>query len=135
RLAIPNKGRIAQPIRELVEKSGLHLIGEGERRLIVPTLDPHVELLFARPVDIPEYVSNGAADLGITGHDMIVERGSEVDELLDLKAGRATLVLARDWRGFRTADMVGKKRPVTTTRMGDLIAAETKKLLKTRKPR
>jgi ATP phosphoribosyltransferase len=94
RLAIPNKGRIAAPIMELVEKSGLHLAGTGERRLITRTLDPHVEILFARPVDIPEYVANGAADLGITGHDMVVERESDVEELLDLQLGRAKLVLA-----------------------------------------
>jgi ATP phosphoribosyltransferase len=95
RLAIPNKGRIAAPIMDLVEKSGLHLAESGEqRRLITKTLDPHVEILFARPVDIPEYVANGAADLGITGHDMVVERGSDVIELLDLQVGRAKLVLA-----------------------------------------
>jgi len=95
RLAIPNKGRIAAPIIDLVEKSGLHLAEAGEqRRLITKTLDPHVEILFARPVDIPEYVATGAADLGITGHDMVVERGSEVEELLDLQSGRAKLVLA-----------------------------------------
>ena len=94
RLAIPNKGRIAAPIMELVEKSGLHLAETGERRLITKTLDPHVEILFARPVDIPEYVATGAADLGITGHDMVVERESDVEELLDLQFGRAKLVLA-----------------------------------------
>jgi ATP phosphoribosyltransferase len=95
RLAIPNKGRIAAPIIDLVEKSGLHLAEAGEqRRLITKTLDPHVEILFARPVDIPEYVATGAADLGITGHDMVVERGSDVEELLDLQSGRAKLVLA-----------------------------------------
>jgi ATP phosphoribosyltransferase len=95
RLAIPNKGRIAAPIIDLVEKSGLHLAETGEeRRLITKTLDPHVEILFARPVDIPEYVATGAADLGITGHDMVVERGSDVEELLDLQSGRARLVLA-----------------------------------------
>jgi 3-isopropylmalate dehydrogenase len=38
-------------------------------------------------------------------------------------------------RGVRTADMMGKKRSVSTSRMGDLIAAETKKLLKSRKSR
>jgi 3-isopropylmalate dehydrogenase len=38
-------------------------------------------------------------------------------------------------RGARTADMMGKKRAVSTSRMGDLIAAETKKLLKSRKSR
>jgi ATP phosphoribosyltransferase len=94
RLAIPNKGRIAAPIMDLVEKSGLHLPEIGERRLITKTLDPHVEILFARPVDIPEYVATGAADLGITGHDMVIERESDVLELLDLPFGKAKLVLA-----------------------------------------
>jgi len=94
RLAIPNKGRIAAPIMDLVEKSGLHLPETGERRLITKTLDPHVEILFARPVDIPEYVATGAADLGITGQDMVVERESDVEDLLDLQSGKAKLVLA-----------------------------------------
>ena len=94
RLAIPNKGRIAAPILDLVEKSGLHLAEAGERRLITRTLDTHVEILFARPVDIPEYVATGAADLGITGHDMVIERESDVEELLDLQFGKAKLVLA-----------------------------------------
>jgi ATP phosphoribosyltransferase len=94
RLAIPNKGRIAAPIMDLVEKSGLHLAETGERRLITKTLDPHVEILFARPVDIPEYVATGAADLGITGHDLVIERESDVEELLDLQFGKAKLVLA-----------------------------------------
>jgi ATP phosphoribosyltransferase len=94
RLAIPNKGRIAAPVMDLVEKSGLHLPEIGERRLITKTLDPHVEILFARPVDIPEYVATGAADLGITGHDMVIERESDVLELLDLPFGKAKLVLA-----------------------------------------
>jgi ATP phosphoribosyltransferase len=113
RLAIPNKGRIAAPILDLVEKSGLHLSESGERRLISKTLDPHVEILFARPVDIPEYVATGAADLGITGRDMVIERRAEVQDLLDLKSGQGRLVLAvredsevtsiRDLRGLKVA--------------------------------
>ena len=94
RLAIPSKGRIAAPIMDLMEKSGLHLPDTTERRLITRTLDPHVEILFARPVDIPEYVANGAADLGITGRDVVTERGSGVEVLLDLQLGKATLVVA-----------------------------------------
>jgi ATP phosphoribosyltransferase len=95
RLALPNKGRIAAPVMELVEKSGLHLPDTGgERRLITRTLDPHVEILFARPADIPEYVATGAADLGITGRDMVIERGSDVKDLLDLQSGRAKIVCA-----------------------------------------
>ncbi len=94
RLAIPNKGRIAEPVLDLVEKSGLHLSESGERRLISRTLDPHVEILFARPIDIPEYVATGAADLGITGHDMVIEREADVEELLDIQTGKARVVLA-----------------------------------------
>lgn len=112
RLAIPNKGRIAAPITDLIEKSGLHLAEAGEqRRLITKTLDPHVEILFARPVDIPEYVATGAADLGITGHDMVIERGSDVQELLDLQSGRARLVLAvnEDSDISRVEQLAGRK--------------------------
>ncbi|MDD1674564.1 MAG: ATP phosphoribosyltransferase [Methanomicrobiales archaeon] len=94
RLAIPNKGRIAQPVRELIERSGLHVVEGHERRLIAHTLDPHVEVIFTRPADIPEYVADGVADLGVTGHDMVVEHQSNVEELLDLQIGKATLVLA-----------------------------------------
>ncbi|MDD1673258.1 MAG: ATP phosphoribosyltransferase [Methanomicrobiales archaeon] len=94
RLAIPNKGRIAQPVRELVEKGGLHLLDADERRLVAKTMDPHVEVLFARPIDIPAYVESRAADLGITGRDMVAEKEAQVQELLDLRIGRAQLVVA-----------------------------------------
>ncbi len=94
RLAIPNKGRIAGPINELIEKSGLHLVDGTERRLVTRTHDPNVEILFARPIDIPEYVASGVADIGITGKDMVMERGSAVEQVLDLQIGRATLVVA-----------------------------------------
>jgi len=94
RLAIPNKGRISEPIRDLIERSGLGIVENGDRTLVARTRDPHVEILYARPIDIPEYVATGVADLGITGHDMVVERGSDVTELLNLGFGRATVVLA-----------------------------------------
>lgn len=114
RMAIPNKGRISEPINDLMEKSGLHLIDPGERRLISRTLDPHVEILFARPVDIPEYVANGAADIGITGHDMVMERGSDVEDLLDLQFGKARLVLAvRDESPVKSAADLSHARIAT----------------------
>jgi ATP phosphoribosyltransferase len=94
RLAIPNKGRIAAPVREIVEKGGLHIQDTDERRLVSKTLDPHVEVLFARSIDIPAYVESGAADLGVTGRDMVAEKGSRVQELLDLQIGDAQLVVA-----------------------------------------
>jgi ATP phosphoribosyltransferase len=94
RLAIPNKGRIAAPVREIVERGGLHLQDGDERRLVSKTLDPQVEVLFARSIDIPAYVESGAADLGVTGRDMVAEKDARVDELLDLRIGTARLVVA-----------------------------------------
>ena len=110
RLAIPNKGRISEPIIELLEKGGLHINSSSSRTLIAPTCDPGVEVLFARPIDIPEYVANGAADLGITGRDMVQERRTSVTEILDMKMGSATLVLAvPEDSGIKTPeDLAGK---------------------------
>lgn len=114
RLAIPNKGRISDPIIDILEKGGLHLHSSSSRKLIAPTCDPAVEVLFARPIDIPEYVANGAADLGITGRDMVRERGSPVTEILDLKMGSATLVLAvPEDSGITTAEDLAGKRIAT----------------------
>lgn len=113
RLAIPNKGRIAEPIGELMDKSGIHVTMSAARQLIAKTVDPDVEVLFVRPIDIPEYVAKGVADLGITGIDMVAERGSDVEVLMDLKFGSAKLVIAvpeksdiktvHDMKGLRIA--------------------------------
>jgi ATP phosphoribosyltransferase len=50
--------------------------------------------MFARASDIPEFVNDGVADMGITGVDLIKESESEVIELLDLRFGQTKLVLA-----------------------------------------
>jgi ATP phosphoribosyltransferase len=114
RLAIPNKGRISDPILDLLEKGGLHLHSSSSRKLIAPTCDPAVEVLFARPIDIHEYVANGAADLGITGRDMVRERRTTVTDILDLKMGSATLVLAvPEESGITTAEELAGKRIAT----------------------
>ena len=113
RLAIPNKGRIAEPINDLMNKSGIHILMSASRQLIAKTVDPQIEVLFVRSIDIPEYVAKGVADIGITGVDMVAERGSDVETLLDLRFGSARLVLAvpekslvttlRDLNGLRVA--------------------------------
>ena len=113
RLAIPNKGRIAEHINDLMNKSGIQILMSSSRQLIAKTVDPQIEVLFVRPIDIPEYVAKGVADIGITGVDMVAERGSDVEILLDLKFGSARLVLAvpdksqvttlQDLKGLRVA--------------------------------
>lgn len=109
RIAIPNKGRIASPVTDLMERSGLHLLDSGDRRLVSRTPDPCIEVLFVRPVDIPGYVAAGAADLGITGQDLVRERRADVEQLLELPFGRSDLVVAvpDESRFFEVADLAG----------------------------
>lgn len=94
RIAIPNKGRLHDPTVSLLERAGLHLVDGADRKLYADTVDPDVTVLFARASDIPEYVDDGAADLGITGYDQVCESDVDLKELLDLGYGSCRLVLA-----------------------------------------
>ncbi|MDT3434112.1 ATP phosphoribosyltransferase [Haloarcula sp. 1CSR25-25] len=95
RIAVPNKGRLHEPSEELLERAGLHLVDGADRQLHADTVDPDVTVLYARAADIPEYVADGAADVGITGLDQVRESDAdELVELRDLEFGRCRLVLA-----------------------------------------
>jgi ATP phosphoribosyltransferase len=95
RIAVPNKGRLHEPSEELLERAGLHLVDGADRQLHADTVDPDVTVLYARAADIPEYVADGAADVGITGRDQVRESGADgLVELRDLDFGRCRLVLA-----------------------------------------
>jgi len=112
RIAIPNKGRLYEPTISIFKDAGLPISGGAEsRKLFAKTTDPDIHILFARAADIPEYVQAGAADVGITGMDLITERGANVEALLDLKFGRASLVLAvpEDSAFEKAQNLEGKK--------------------------
>ncbi|WP_254542979.1 ATP phosphoribosyltransferase [Halomarina pelagica] len=94
RIAVPNKGRLHEPTIDLLERAGLHLVDGADRKLYAETVDPDVTVLFVRAADIPEYVADGAADVGVTGLDMQRESGTDLVDLLDLGFGRCRLVLA-----------------------------------------
>lgn len=94
RIAVPNKGRIHDPTIDLLEHAGLHIENGSDRKLYAETVDPDVTVLFVRAADIPEYVRDGAADIGITGYDQVRESGHDLTELLDLGFGKCRLVLA-----------------------------------------
>jgi ATP phosphoribosyltransferase len=109
-VAVPSKGRLAQPSLELLDAAGL-AFELGERALHVPCSNAPVELLLVRPHDIPEYVQDGVVDAGITGANLIAETGSEVETLLELGFGRCTLEVAvPEETAFRTpADLDGMR--------------------------
>jgi ATP phosphoribosyltransferase len=99
RIAVPNKGRLHDPTVELLERAGLHIVDGADRKLYAETVDPDVTVLFARSSDIPEYVRDGAADLGITGYDQVRESDADLVELLDLDYGTCRIVLAAPEEG------------------------------------
>ncbi len=92
-IAVPNKGRLSQPSLELLKQAGIKPELE-ERKLVVSTNNPRINILFARAKDIPEYVYMNAAQAGITGYDMVVESGVDVEVVLRLGFGKAKLVVA-----------------------------------------
>ena len=94
RIAIPNKGRLHDPTVSLLKEAGLPVLEGGARKLFAKTTDPDITILFARAADIPEYIQDGAADVGITGLDLIHDTNVSVELMLDLKFGGASLVLA-----------------------------------------
>ena len=100
KVAVPNKGRLQQPALNFIQSMGIRPLMGEDRALIVPTNWENVQLVLVRTEDIPNIVEAGAADLGITGMDYVVESRANVDVLVHLDFGRAKLVVAVpvDWK-------------------------------------
>jgi ATP phosphoribosyltransferase len=92
-VAIPSKGRMAQPALDLLDAAGLRF-ELGERALHVPCENAPVDLLLVRPHDIPEYVQDGVVQVGITGANLVAEACADVVELAELGFARCTLEAA-----------------------------------------
>lgn len=106
RIALPNKGRLAEDARELFTDAGLEVRVRGDRALTA-SLGGEFEAIFVRAQDIPEFVADGAADAGVTGWDLVCESGRPLSALLDLGFGRCRVVLAaRDDSRLRTVEDV-----------------------------
>ncbi|XXF75146.1 ATP phosphoribosyltransferase [Myxococcaceae bacterium GXIMD 01537] len=93
KIALPNKGRLSEDVRELFNDAGLEVRARGERALTA-SLGGEFEAIFVRAQDIPEFVADGAAHAGVTGWDLVCESGRELAQLMDLEFGRCRLVVA-----------------------------------------
>ncbi|MCY1077550.1 ATP phosphoribosyltransferase [Archangium lansingense] len=93
KIALPNKGRLSDEVRELFNDAGLEVKVRGERALTA-SLGGEFEAIFVRAQDIPEFVADGAAAAGVTGWDLVCESGRDLDLLMDLEFGRCRLVVA-----------------------------------------
>lgn len=91
-IAVP-RGALFGPTVDLLEKLGVDVaeVRENDRKLLFED----VGIVTMRPSDVPTYVEAGAADIGITGKDVLLEQPErELYELVDLGFGRCTMVVA-----------------------------------------
>jgi ATP phosphoribosyltransferase len=92
RIAVP-RGALLEETLDLLDRLGLSTqdVRENDRKLLFEAAG----IITMRPSDVPTYVEAGAADLGITGKDVLLEQSErELYELVDLGYGHCTMVLA-----------------------------------------
>ena len=93
KIAIQKSGRLNEKSVELLKNCGLSF--ENYKSSLISNVSNFpLEILFLRDDDIPEYVQDGIADLGIVGENVISETGVEVSFLQMLGFGKCTLKLA-----------------------------------------
>lgn len=93
RIAVPNKGVLAEPAALMLRESGYRQRGStSELAILDPAND--VEFFYLRPRDVAVYVGSGTVDAGITGRDMLLDSQAEADEVLALDFGHSTFCFA-----------------------------------------
>ncbi len=93
KLALQKKGRLTDKSLQLLRNCDLD-IEDYNDRLIISAKNLELDLLFLRDDDIPEYVSDGVADIGIVGEDVIFEKQSDVEIIRKLGFGKCKLSIA-----------------------------------------
>ncbi len=93
KIAIQKSGRLNEKSVELLKNCGLNF-ENYKSSLISPVSNFPLEILFLRDDDIPEYVQDGIADLGIVGENVIHETEVEVTYLQKLGFGKCSLKIA-----------------------------------------
>ena len=94
RIAVPRGALFAQTL-DLLDRVGIDTreVRDNDRRLLFD----EVGIITMRPSDVPTYVEAGAADIGITGKDVLIEQAErDIHELADLRYGLCTMVVASE---------------------------------------
>ncbi|MDR7380143.1 ATP phosphoribosyltransferase [Rhodoferax ferrireducens] len=92
-----SKGRIFDDTLPLLRAANIEVLDNPEtsRKLILDTNQPGVRVVLVRASDVPTYVENGGADLGITGRDTLIEHGGQgMYQPLDLQIAKCRISVA-----------------------------------------
>jgi ATP phosphoribosyltransferase len=109
RIAVPNKGSLADASAEILKEAGYRQRVDA-RDLVLIDPENNVEFYYLRPRDIAIYVGSGELEAGITGRDLLIDSGAAAEEILNLGFGGSTFRFAgsadRDWK---VGDLAGKR--------------------------
>ncbi|WP_200210067.1 ATP phosphoribosyltransferase [Micromonospora coerulea] len=93
RVAVPNKGTLAESAAQMLREAGYRQ--RTDPKDLVCRDEPNdIEFFYLRPKDIATYVGSGDLDIGITGRDLLIDSGAPAEEVMDLAFGRATFRFA-----------------------------------------
>lgn len=93
RIAIPNKGSLAQSASEILREAGYRQRHDSKELTLVDA-ENGVEFFYLRPRDIALYVGEGTLDVGITGRDLLLDSGADAEEVVGLGFGRSRFFFA-----------------------------------------
>ena len=93
RIAIQKSGRLYEDSVQLLKECGIELRNVKDRLRTVSENFP-IEVFFLRDDDIPEYVEDGVADIGIVGQNVLAEKNRKVDTVEALGFGKCRLSIA-----------------------------------------
>ena len=114
------KGRLASKTLEMLEQLGItceEMKEKDSRKLVFVNEELKLKFFLAKGPDVPTYVEYGAADIGVTGKDILLEEGRRVYEVLDLGFGKCRMCVcgpesARELLQHHERIRVASKYPV-----------------------
>jgi ATP phosphoribosyltransferase len=113
RLAVPNKGSLAQSASDILREAGYKQRTDA-KRLTLADGENGVEFFYLRPRDIALYVGEGTLDAGITGRDLLLDSGAKAEEVLSLGFGRSRFHFAAPPGTAASVEDLGGKRIATS---------------------
>ena len=114
KIAIPNKGQLAEPTQKLLREAGF-LRSHHPRDLVVSDPDNDIEFFFLRPRDVATYVGEGTLDFGITGNDLLIDSTSSAEIMINLGFGKSTFrIAAENESGIKNFNDLENKRIATS---------------------
>ncbi|MFM2017790.1 MAG: hypothetical protein RL007_1446 [Bacteroidota bacterium] len=127
RIAIQKSGRLNDDSIRMLKECGIEF-DNGLNKLKATAFNFPLEVLFLRDDDIPEYVEQGVADIGIVGENVLVESGAKVKQIERLGYGKCRLSIAvpKDVKYSGIKDLKGKRIATTYSRVLQKYLAKNK---------